>query len=99
MRTIELDDELVAETVRATGAKSEREAIEAALRLQLSLENQKRGLRELWGSFDWQGDLEDSRLSHGAVGVLRFSGEDAPILAVRDVLSKKSAKPEETTRN
>ena len=57
MRTnIVIDDKLMRETLRATGLKTKREAVEAALRalLRMSKQGQIRGLR---GKLDWQGDL------------------------------------------
>ena len=60
MTDVALDDELVAETMRFTGLNEQDKAVEAVLRLQLGLESQQKAARELWGSFEWQGDLEES---------------------------------------
>ncbi len=61
MRTnIVIDDKLMAETLRATGLKTKREAVELGLRTLLRLRQQGR-IRELRGKLDWQGDLEAMR--------------------------------------
>ena len=62
MRTnIEIDDKLMRDTLKATGLKTKREAVELALQTLLRLERQK-GFRKLRGKIDWQGDLEEMRL-------------------------------------
>ncbi|MBA2333586.1 MAG: type II toxin-antitoxin system VapB family antitoxin [Acidobacteriota bacterium] len=62
MRTnIEIDDRLMKDTLKATGLKTKREAVELALKTLLRLERQT-GFRKLKGKIDWQGDLEDMRL-------------------------------------
>ena len=61
MRTnIVIDDELMRDTLRATGLKTKREAVEAGLRtlLRLSKQAQVRGLR---GKLNWHGDLNAKR--------------------------------------
>jgi len=61
MRTnIVIDDKLMAETLRVTGLKTKREAVELGLRTLLRLRQQGR-IRELRGKLDWQGDLEAMR--------------------------------------
>lgn len=61
MRTnIVLDDDLVAEAQRITGAKTKREVVELALRDLV--DRQKRlGILALRGRVRWEGDLELSR--------------------------------------
>ncbi len=62
MRTnIEIDDKLMKDTLKVTGLKTKREAVELALQTLLKLEKQT-GFRELRGKIDWQGDLEEMRL-------------------------------------
>jgi Arc/MetJ family transcription regulator len=57
MRTnIVIDDKLMRDTVRATGLKTKREAVEAALRTLLRLSRQGK-IRRLRGKLDRQGDL------------------------------------------
>jgi Arc/MetJ family transcription regulator len=61
MRTnIEIDDRLMADTLRATGLKTKREAVELGLRTLLRLRRQAE-LRKLRGRVAWQGDLEAMR--------------------------------------
>lgn len=62
MRTnIVIDDDLMAETMRATGAKTKREAVELGLKTLLRLAKQSE-LRKLRGRLDWTGDLDLMRL-------------------------------------
>lgn len=62
MRTnIEIDDELMKDTLKVTGLKTKREAVELALKELLRLRRQS-GLKELRGKFYWDGDLEKMRL-------------------------------------
>jgi Arc/MetJ family transcription regulator len=61
MRTnIVIDDKLMRDTLRATGLKTKREAVELGLRtlLRLRLQEQIRGLR---GKIQWEGDLDAMR--------------------------------------
>ena len=61
MRTnIEIDDKLMKDTLRATGLKTKREAVELGLRTLLRLRQQE-GLRRLRGKLNWQGDLNAMR--------------------------------------
>jgi len=58
--TILIDDELMRETLRATGLKTKREAVELGLRTLLRLKRQGE-IRRLQGKPDWQGDLNAMR--------------------------------------
>jgi Arc/MetJ family transcription regulator len=61
MRTnIVIDDRLMAEAMKASGARTKREAVEMGLRTLLSLSCQGE-LRTLRGKLDWQGDLDAMR--------------------------------------
>lgn len=61
MRTnIVIDDKLIQDTMRATGLKTKREAVEQGLRALLQLARQKE-LRKLRGKIAWEGDLEKTR--------------------------------------
>lgn len=61
MRTnIEIDDKLMRDTLRATGLKTKREAVELGLRTVLRLRQQE-GIRRLRGKLGWQGDLDAMR--------------------------------------
>jgi len=61
MRTnIEIDDKLMKDTLRATGLKTKREAVELGLRTVLRL-HQQASIRQLRGKLNWEGDLEAMR--------------------------------------
>jgi Arc/MetJ family transcription regulator len=61
MRTnIVIDDRLMRETLRATGLKTKREAVELGLRTLLRLKRQGQ-IRHLRGKLNWQGDLDTMR--------------------------------------
>jgi len=55
-----IDDKLMRDTLRATGLKSKRAAVEAALSTLLRLSKQGE-IRRLRGKLDWQGDLNAMR--------------------------------------
>ena len=61
MRTnIEIDDKLMKDALRATGAKTKKEAVELGLRTLLDLRAQEKA-RELRGRITWEGDLNAMR--------------------------------------
>jgi len=61
MRTnIVIDDKLMRDTLRATGLKTKREAVEEGLRSLLRLKQQAE-IRKLRGKLNWQGDLDAMR--------------------------------------
>ena len=61
MRTnIVIDDKLMRDTLRATGLKTKREAVELALRTLLRLRQQEE-IKRFRGTLDWQGDLDAMR--------------------------------------
>ena len=61
MRTnIVIDDRLMAEALRATGAQTKREAVELGLKTLVQLKKQER-LRRYRGKLKWPGDLERMR--------------------------------------
>jgi Arc/MetJ family transcription regulator len=61
MRTnIEIDDKLMKEALRLTGAKTKREAVELGLRTLLRLRHQEE-LRRFKGKLHWEGDLDELR--------------------------------------
>lgn len=63
MRTnIEIDDELMAEAMKATGSTTKRAAVETCLRRIIDLKRQE-GIRDLFGKIQWDGDLDEMRLS------------------------------------
>jgi Arc/MetJ family transcription regulator len=64
MRTnIVIDDKLMRDTLRATGLKTKREAVEEGLRTLLRLKRQAE-IRKLRGRLNWQGDLDAMRSDH-----------------------------------
>jgi len=61
MRTnIVIDDKLMRDTLRATGLKTKRAAVEEGLRSLLRLKRQAE-IRKLRGKLNWQGDLDAMR--------------------------------------
>lgn len=61
MRTnIVIDDKLMSETLKVTGIKTKREAVELGLRTLLRLKQQTE-LRQLRGKYEWEGDLDAMR--------------------------------------
>ncbi len=62
MRTnIVIDDALMADTLKATGLKTKREAVELGLRTLLRLRAQEK-IRDFRGKLTWEGDLDAMRL-------------------------------------
>jgi Arc/MetJ family transcription regulator len=61
MRTnIVIDDKLMRDTLRATGLKTKREAVEYGLRTVLRLQKQAE-FQKLRGKVQWEGDLDAMR--------------------------------------
>ncbi|MFU8896732.1 MAG: type II toxin-antitoxin system VapB family antitoxin [Gammaproteobacteria bacterium] len=61
MRTnIVIDDQLMADALKVTGAKSKREVVEMGLRTLVQLKQQER-IRGFRGKLKWTGDLERMR--------------------------------------
>ncbi|MBV8841924.1 MAG: type II toxin-antitoxin system VapB family antitoxin [Bryobacterales bacterium] len=61
MRTnVVIDDELMKETLRATGLKTKREAIDLGLKTLLRLRRQEK-IRQYRGKLRWRGDLNAMR--------------------------------------
>jgi Arc/MetJ family transcription regulator len=62
MRTnIVIEDALMDEALKVTGAKTKREAVELGLRALVRLQRQE-DIRRLRGKLSWKGDLEAMRL-------------------------------------
>jgi Arc/MetJ family transcription regulator len=62
MRTnIDIDDRLMRQAMRSSGARTKRAAVEEGLRLLIRTRGQG-ALRRLRGKVPWEGDLEESRL-------------------------------------
>ena len=61
MRTnIDIDDKLMRQAIRSSGARTKRAVVEEGLRLLIETRRQ-RAIRNLRGKVAWQGDLEQSR--------------------------------------
>jgi Arc/MetJ family transcription regulator len=62
MRTnIVIDDQLMKQAMRVSGASTKREAVERGLELMVRLAEQERLLREARGKLHWEGDLKAMR--------------------------------------
>ncbi len=61
MRTnIDIDDRLMREALRSSGARTKRAVVEEALRLLIQTKGQS-SIRRLRGKVAWEGDLDVSR--------------------------------------
>lgn len=61
MRTnIEIDDKLMKQAMKSSGALTKKAAVEEALRLLVRIRAQE-SIRELFGKVQWEGDLDWSR--------------------------------------
>lgn len=61
MRTnIVIDDKLMADALKASGASTKKEAVEQGLKL-LVQRNKQQGIRKLRGRIKWEGDLDQMR--------------------------------------
>jgi len=60
---IVIDDKLMKETLRVTGIRTKREAVELGLRTLLTLRKQAE-IRQARGKLTWQGDLDAMRTDH-----------------------------------
>lgn len=66
MRTnIDIDDALMRQAMRSSGARTKRAVVEEGLRLLIQTKGQAR-IRRLRGKVTWQGDLNLSRLDRVA---------------------------------
>jgi Arc/MetJ family transcription regulator len=66
MRTnIEIDDRLMRQAMRTSGARTKRAVVQEALRLLVQTKGQG-GIRRLRGKVAWEGDLNASRLARAA---------------------------------
>jgi Arc/MetJ family transcription regulator len=66
MRTnIEIDDHLMRQAMRSSGARTKRAVVEEGLRLLIRTRSQ-RTIRRLKGKVSWEGDLETSRQGRGS---------------------------------
>jgi Arc/MetJ family transcription regulator len=66
MRTnIDIDDRLMRQAMRTSGARTKRAVVEEALRLLVQTRGQS-SIRRLRGEVHWEGDLNSSRLERVA---------------------------------
>jgi Arc/MetJ family transcription regulator len=64
MRTnIIIDDLLMADVLKVTGAKTKREAVELGLKTLLMLKQQE-AIKAFKGKLTWEGDLDKMRVDH-----------------------------------
>jgi Arc/MetJ family transcription regulator len=57
---IEIDDQLMQQAMRSTGARTKKAVVEAGLRPLVKTHAQT-GIRQLRGKVKWHGDLNESR--------------------------------------
>ena len=62
---IVLDDRLVKQAMRLTGAKTKRHAVDLALREMVARRSVYRALRRLKGELPWDGDVRAWRRARG----------------------------------
>lgn len=61
MRTnIEIDDNLMADALKATGLSTKKDAVELGLKTLIKL-NKQASIRALRGKLKWEGNLEEMR--------------------------------------
>jgi Arc/MetJ family transcription regulator len=61
MRTnIEIDDKLMKDALKATGAKTKKEAVELGLKTLIQLKKQE-NIKNFRGELKWSGDLDEMR--------------------------------------
>lgn len=60
--SIDIDEKLIAEAIKASGAPTKREAVELGLRILIQLKKQE-AIRRFRGKLKWQGDLDRMRTS------------------------------------
>jgi Arc/MetJ family transcription regulator len=66
MRTnIDIDDDLMRQAMRSSGARTKRAVVEEGLRLLIQTRGQA-SMRRLRGKVKWEGDLEQSRVGRVA---------------------------------
>ena len=61
MRTnIVIDDDLMADAIKATGLSTKKEVVEQGLKLIIK-RSQQQAIRQLRGKLQWKGDLDELR--------------------------------------
>jgi Arc/MetJ family transcription regulator len=61
---IVLDDELIKQAMRVSGARTKRDAVDRALREMVARRGVYRALRKLRGKLPWEGDVPGWRRGH-----------------------------------
>lgn len=62
MRTnIDIDDALLTEAMRLTGATTKKQVVENALRESVERRRSRDKIRALYGKIEWEGDLDAMR--------------------------------------
>lgn len=57
---IDIDDKLMSQAMRASGATTKKAVVEEALRMLVRTRSQA-SIRDLFGTVEWEGDLKRSR--------------------------------------
>ena len=57
---IVIDDNLMEEAIKLTGAKTKKEAVELGLKMLVRIKSQEK-IRAYRGKLKWEGDLDDMR--------------------------------------
>lgn len=91
MRTnIVIDDELMANAIKATGLTTKKEVVEQGLKLIVK-QNQQQAVRKLRGKLNWEGDLDEMRgawclmiIADTSVWIDYFNGIDGPETVLLD---------------
>ena len=60
---IDIDDELMEEAMRLTGARTKKETVDLALRRLVDKGSLYRSIRKLRGKLEWEGDVDRWRRS------------------------------------
>lgn len=80
MRTnIDIDDKLMKQAMKATGAATKKAAVETALRKMVELRKQE-GIKKWFGRIEWDGDLaamREGRLPEWEAGRKKAKREEA----------------------
>jgi Arc/MetJ family transcription regulator len=99
MRTnIEIEDHLLSEAIAASHATTKKAAVETALRLAVQLSKQ-RGIVDLFGNVQWDGDLDAMRQGRMLEWQCEPSGEECESKSDDTLSSEGSSVPSAPTRS
>lgn len=76
-----IDDKLMEDTLRLTGLKTKREAVELGLRTVLRLKHQEK-IRQFRGKLAWEGDLDTLRIQPILIGIMPQERVRERVLAI-----------------